>query len=363
EGSRPARPHPADPQPEYRAGDLSPAARPLRQRGSGAGRRAGPRRSGPRAGAAAVPRGPGPARGRAGGAARRPLPDGGAGSVPARAGRDGRCAAAADRSGRHPIAGPSAGGDRGRAQRQRRRLPLRPPARLRPGAGRCGGRVRPRPWDRLGGARRSAGQRHRRGDRGRDRCLLPARKRGPAARDVRARAGCRGNAARYRAAGPALPLPQPDHRRAERRHGGGRGGAALRLADHRAAGGRDGAGGDGGPRLAAGPARAGLQRADPRRRYAGPERRGRAGGHPPDRRRRGLAAVAFRPCRRGARHRTGRLRTPPGRGTARPHSVACGRDRALVRPACRCGAAGAARTRPRGPHRSARRRQGVAAAL
>ena len=55
-------------------------------------------------------------------------------------------------------------------------------------------------------------------------------------------------------------------------HGRGRGGAALGLADHRAARGGSGARGDGGARLAARSARAGLQPADPRRRDAGPER-------------------------------------------------------------------------------------------
>ena len=61
------------------------------------------------------------------------------------------------------------------------------------------------------------------------------------------------------------------------RHGGGRGGAAIGLADHRAAGGRGRARGDGGARLAARSARAGLQPADPRRRDAGPDRRRRDG--------------------------------------------------------------------------------------
>ena len=58
---------------------------------------------------------------------------------------------------------------------------------------------------------------------------------------LRTRAGDRRNAAGDRAARAAFPLSQPDHRRAERRDGRGRGGAALGLADHRAARGRGGA--------------------------------------------------------------------------------------------------------------------------
>ena len=99
--------------------------------------------------------------------------------------------------------------------------------------------------------------------------------------DVRARPGDRRNAAGHRAARAPLSLPQPDHRRARAGDGGGRGGAALGIADHRAAGGRGGARGDGGAGLAARPAGAGLQPADPRRRDAGPDRRRRDRGDPP----------------------------------------------------------------------------------
>lgn len=81
--------------------------------------------------------------------------------------------------------------------------------------------------------------------------------------------------------GQAFPVPQPDHRRAVGRHGGGGGRAQVGQPDHRAAGGRDGAGRDGGAGQPARPAGAGVQRPHPRGRDAGPERRGRAGGGAP----------------------------------------------------------------------------------
>ncbi len=96
----------------------------------------------------------------------------------------------------------------------------------------------------------------------------------------RTRPGAGRDAARDRAARPPFPLPQPDHRRPGDGNDRGRGGAALGLADHRAAGGGSGARGDGGARLAARPAGAGLQPADPRRRDADPECRRRGRGDP-----------------------------------------------------------------------------------
>ena len=117
--------------------------------------------------------------------------------------------------------------------------------------------------------------------RRRHRHLLSARKRGAAdgacTNAAWSSPKCRRAPSRARA---HFPVPQPDHRRDQQRDGGGRGGAAIGLADHRAAGGGSGARGDGGARLAARSARAGLQPADPRRRDADPDRRGRGRGDP-----------------------------------------------------------------------------------
>jgi len=68
---------------------------------------------------------------------------------------------------------------------------------------------------------------------------------------------------RNRAPRAPLPLSQPDRRRARAGHGGGRGRAQVRLADHRPPRHRGRARGDGGPGLPTRPARAGLQPADP----------------------------------------------------------------------------------------------------
>ena len=182
---------------------------------------------------------------------RRPRPR--ASSLPAAAARDLRPAAEAlrARSGR---------GRRSRAadRRGRRRallLALRRPRRAppRPRARRCRARrrQRPRPRDRRRNPSRRArsGRRHRCGPRLRDRprlsrCALRAR-----AADPRDRAGRLRVRAGRRAGTVALPCPQPDHRRAQRRDRRRRGARAQRRAHHR----RSGAGG--GPRRVRGSGR------------------------------------------------------------------------------------------------------------
>ena len=116
-------------------------------------------------------------------------------------------------------------------------------------------------------------------------------------------------AARRRAARAPFSLSQPDHRRPRRGHGGDRGRAQIRLADHRPLCRRVRPRGDGGARLAARSARAGLQPADPRRRDLGPERGGRAGGAAPARRRAGQAGEGPT-IRRASRPRSRKPRGP-----------------------------------------------------
>ena len=112
-------------------------------------------------------------------------------------------------------------------------------------------------------------------------------------------------------------------------HGGGRGGAAIGLADHRAARRRIGPRGDGGARLAARSARPGLQPADPRRRDPGPECGGRAGGDPPAASRR--ARVAGATIERRAEEPMATTRRGGDRGLLGPTPVAGRRAHPPVR--------------------------------
>ena len=141
------------------------------------------------------------------------------------------------------------GGDRRRAQRVGRGVPLRARACPRPRASTTwswcrawpAGSTAPRTTGRWTAARSASSP-------AASTSSIRRRTRSGRRAIVRARPGARRNAAGDRAARPPFPLPQPDHRRDQRGHGGGRGGAAIRLADHRAAGRRGGARGDGGAR-------------------------------------------------------------------------------------------------------------------
>ena len=118
----------------------------------------------------------------------------------------------------------------------------RPRLRQPPQPGRAGGRLRAgarhrrrRPRGRPGRPGRGRGRRDDRGRRHRPRPRLPGTASGAGAPDRRRRPAGQRVPDRHRLPAGELPDQESHHRRPGARHPGGRGGDALRLADHRPA--------------------------------------------------------------------------------------------------------------------------------